>query len=90
MSEDEANFYIRATEERPMRLFSFKTLLRILYQTCLVIYSQTKLAAMNIHVIEFHSQWTIFVNIPVGDGGLAEETCLNAAAECLCTFEGYC
>jgi hypothetical protein len=83
-------FSIRATEERPMRLFSFKTLLRILYQACLVVYSQTKLAAMNIHIIEFPSQWTIFVSIPVGDGELAGETCLSAVAECLCIFEGYC
>jgi hypothetical protein len=74
------NFPIHAIEERPMRLFSFKTLLRILHQTCLVIYSQIKIAVMNIPIVGFPSQWAIFVNILVGDGELAEEICLSAVA----------
>jgi hypothetical protein len=62
-----------------------------MYQTGLINYSQMKLAAVNITIIEFSSQRITFTNIPVQiDVGITEETCLIAVAECLCIFKEFC
>jgi hypothetical protein len=62
-----------------------------LYQAYLLIYSQTKIAGMNIPAIEFPSLSTNFMSIPAKRKvGMVEETCLIAVAECLCLFEDFC
>jgi hypothetical protein len=50
-----------------------------------------KLAAVNITIIEFSSQWITFTNILVQiEVGITEEICLIAVSECLRIFKEFC
>jgi hypothetical protein len=86
----EQRIYFQLTEERQMQILSFNTLLRMLYQTDLIICYQNISVEKEIQILELPISWKTFTCFSgITEKELAEEICLTTEAEYLCCLMNF-